>query len=207
MIAITAAVSLAALLIIGWTLYGVFARVHAPPTPFASKASLSAYAAECAKLPEMCEAAGVFSDSAKELLATFRASQAALDTKATGILGFVGGGTSAVALAGTTVSKTLAITPLLVVTAAMLVGVLALAVCALYPRSSGEPDVHAVSDMSIISAANGKPYMQAWMGAQYLEAARQQVAIVAKKSYFVSGAFALFALAVATLVFNFFQRT
>jgi hypothetical protein len=154
-------------------------------------------------LPDECKAAETFSKSAADLFKTFRESSAAFDSKLGSVLGFVAGGSGVLALLSTTdkVARP-TLSPLLLLAVVALVAVFVCAFEGLRPQERRNPDVAQLVDAALMGATNGNSRMNALMGWQNLDAARQLVAIVAYKSRWLKRCYGAFALGIFALVLN-----
>lgn len=169
----------------------------------ASPKQIQDYQDMCSALPADSTAPEPFASAAKDLFQTYISALGEMEAKATSILGFVGGGTSIVAVLGASVDRNLVFTPLLAFSGSVLTLVLLSSILALYPQVRKSPNVAAMANANTLAAANGGSYVNAWMGEQYVEAARQCVPILMRKSYLVRSALELFVIAVVALVINF----
>lgn len=197
---ITEAVAL--IVISGVYLWNLSTRkaLEGPPAPYAPAAE---FRTAIQALPDDCEAAGTFAQSAADLFKTYRESSAGLDAKIGTVLGFVAGGSGVFAiLSGTDKIARPVLSPLIIVAALALVAVFLCAFEGLRPQLRNSPNVAELADPKLMVAANGKSRMNALMGWESLEAARQIVPIVQHKVRWLQRSYAAFAIGVLALVLN-----
>jgi hypothetical protein len=162
------------------------------------------YASKCKELGQTVGGASRFREAAKSLFKTYTDAITEMEAKAGRILGFVGGGTSVIAILGIANQDKVHFSPLLIFALALFPLVLLSALGALYPIVRQAPDVAHLARLDNLEDLVSDAYVNLWMGGQYVEAARQCSPIVVKKSYLVRAALALFAIAVISLLSNSF---
>ena len=101
-------------LIIGLRTLSRYRNVKVSKSILGPESEVEAYEKMCAALPVSSNGPAPFSDAARGLFQTYTTGLSDMEAKATGILGFVGGGTSIVAVLGTSPDRNLPLTPLLV---------------------------------------------------------------------------------------------
>lgn len=174
-----------------------------PNPPAALYPPLDQFTAGLVNLPTSSDAATTFAEAANALFATFRDAKSELDAKATTLLGFVGGGSSVIAiLAGSDKSLRLELTPLLGLAVVSLVSVLYYCLRCLYPRASPAPNASQFCDVGTISSPSGATRIQSLLGYEYLDAAREIVPIAQSKARRLGRAYIAFAVGVIALVAN-----
>ncbi len=197
---ILAVEGLLAVLLVYWRL-----RKHGVRPPPELHFDAGAFRTQISWLPDCSDASDALATAAHDLFDTYRTSVQNLDGKASTLLGFVGGGSSALALlAGTDKIARPAFTPLLVVAVFALAVVFYFSLQCLLPRSRKNVNVEQLCDIAMLRSASGKSRVQALVGLEYLEAARQIVPIVGAKMFCLECAYTAFAVGVLAVVANAF---
>ena len=166
------------------------------------------YICDIRSLPDECPAADLALSEAKDYFTNFRDSARNLDLRATGILGFVGGGTGIWAAAGGTEMLQTTLLPVLLYAAvALLFTATTSSVLALMARTRGSPNVPEVLDVSALRNSNRKSVMTATLAWEFIDATRQMHHTILVKRACVNVAQAAFMAGVFLLVISTLAQT
>ena len=204
MSAVTLQVGAVAVVLVGALAYGAYIatpRLGEPP-PMTYPDAVS-YRAAIVGLPDDSKAAETFSTNAAALFKTYSDSVQAVDGKIGTLLGYVGGGTSVLALlSGTGKIDKPAFTPLLVLALLALALVFYCALEGLRPQTRANPNVAELCDYALLRSMSGNSRMHALMGWEYLESSRNTVPILLAKATWLKRCYRAFAVGVIALVLN-----
>jgi hypothetical protein len=159
------------------------------------------YFSSANSLPDSCPAADLALSEAKDYFKSFRDSARNLDLRATGILGFVGGGTGIWAAAGgTDVLRSTTYGVLLYGSIGFLFIAIVAAIWVLRFRARGSPNVQEVLDLETLRRRNGKSVMSATLAWEFIESTRQLQGITRQKRTCVNLAQTCFVVGILLLV-------
>lgn len=184
--------------------YGAYVSRSRPgASPPMSYTDATAYRVAITGLPEDSKAAETFAANAAALFKNYSDSVQALDGKIGTVLGYVGGGTSVLALLGGSGKvERPTFTPLLVLALLALAFVFYCALEGLRPQSRASPNVAELCDLALLRSMSGNTRMQALMGWEYLESTRNTVPILLAKAGWLKRCYQAFAVGVIAVVLN-----
>src|SRR5579863_371085 len=159
------------------------------------------YLRSIAELPDACPAADLALSESKDYFKNFRDSARNFDLRATGIMGFVGGGTGIWAAAGgNDILRTTSDAPLLYASIAFLLSAMMFSILALMFRSRGSPDVQEVLNIETLKKDNAKSVLAAALAWQFIDSTRQLQSITQRKRAYVNVAQVVFIVGILFLV-------
>lgn len=159
------------------------------------------YLRNIAELPEACPAVDLALSESKDYFNNFRDSARNLDLRATGIMGFVGGGTGIWAAAGgNDILRTTSDAALLYASIAFLLSAMIFSILALMFRVRGSPNIQEVLDIETLRKTNAKSVLAATLAWEFIDSTRQLQSITQRKRGYVNVAQVAFIIGILFLV-------
>jgi hypothetical protein len=198
---------IAAALAVGGIVYGVLTssawrvpvKAERPQRDLAG----AMFEGKLAALDVPCESAAALADRTHDTYRGYLESVQSLESKATALLSFVGGGVGLISLAaGTDKVPKLPLSPLVGVAVAALLAMLCAALQVVKPRRRRTVDVEVIADPEILTTKNGKAVLDALVMREYVEAVRVMIPIVRTKARWLQFAHVYFVLGIAAVTVN-----